>query len=300
MGILMEEYGLLVIACVVGAFVMGLVHAFFYGNNMSMVKIYSSEVPDMEIYATDNTHYDRTYEYSPHFVAVNDSTQYDMKDRIAFTKTDALKLVNIYVDDAETTKFKGGSYYDDVTINVTRYDLVMTYWMHYENKFGSTTEKEWVPYDGAPSADIISMDKAQRKANGWVQLDNPTPCYEYVDVLDKYGNRVWMADASGKYILDASGNRIAKQQRTLKYYTDNTNPKYYWELGDAVGYDASGNIVAGPHRIDITVQDMEDNENMAPRYKLVYRVQQGTKKAEYTTLIIKSGAFDASAALSFP
>ena len=86
-------------------------------------------------------------------------------------------------------------------------------------------------------------------------LSNPSAVYEDVDATDKYGNVLYNDDGSPKKVS------VLKYTKTPQANLTKSSPIV---LSAA---DLSGAI--------------------PPRYKLVYRIQDGTKKAEYATLIIK-------------
>ncbi len=297
MQILVEEYGMLVIACVCASLFMVIIHMFLYGNN-SAATVYKNDIVDVKVYSDEVS--GLVLQYSPHFVASDNINDYKIPDR-TFTKEMAMNIVKIYNDDEQTVLYDTGSKpdFENVAVLVTQYDLVMTNWL---DKNGNASENG--PKIG-DKADCEYASKDAAVADGWIYLSNPVPIYTKVERTDKYGNRIWQMDGDRPktWTVDDSefatydsstqtgvdfygikhkvGERKAEMVDVLKY-----TQTYLGELGSdefPLNRDADHK-----HKdIEISDDDLKANHGMPPRYKLVYRVQFGTKKAEFTTLLIK-------------
>lgn len=86
-------------------------------------------------------------------------------------------------------------------------------------------------------------------------LSNPAAVYEEVNATDKYGNVIYNDDGTPKKVS------------VLKYNKSTLS-----------------NLTAAT---PIVLSEADLSGTIPPRYKLVYRVQDGQKKAEFSTLIIK-------------
>lgn len=86
-------------------------------------------------------------------------------------------------------------------------------------------------------------------------LTNPQAVYKDVEATDKYGNVLYNADGTAQM-----KSVLKYDETTLDNLTDET---------------------------PITLSDEDLAKAVYPRYRLVYRVQDGQKKAEYSTLIVK-------------
>lgn len=291
MHILVEEYGLMVITIVCVVLFMSIIHMLLYGDDESGTKsmgfVFRTNTVGLEsMYFDSNGNptelSSRVVQYSPFFESKEDIEYYKIQknsrhpsDDNIFTVEDAMDIVDIYVSDAAHPGTKQ-AYKGAVDIWVTKYDLRMTRWL---NKSG---EAYW--YEG-DELKYISMEmdcppgytsSAEAIADGWTHLSNPTPVYEKINATDKYGNTIFEKEADGKtYKKDASGKRIPKQVEVLSYDVNKGDP-----------FNGQSVKLGSTDLPNITVATPTDGTPYS-RYRLTYRVQFGTKKAEFTTLLLK-------------
>ena len=287
---MIEEYGGLVISIICVGLFFGIFHMMLFGADGSGKGItywYNNDIVDMDVY-TQQVDTMGSLSYSPHFKASQDINDYKIRrtdpDHLAvsaneaqFDFNDAMQLVKVYMDDEEDHPFN--DVIGNITVNVTEYAIELSYWMKETVDVNGNRVTEAVPLDEV--ARLGLDDDPDNPPDGYVHLENPMVVYSDKRIKGSDGSEIpiYETDKYGNVIKDDAGNPIPRKQP--KY-----NERYLGQLGSDTFTGKAGSDELCKY-ICITNDYLKNHNYMPTRYKLVYRVEIGRKKAEFTTLIIE-------------